>query len=75
MDDDYEGGGFKLLPYEVPCCSAPHTLNELIYEWPQGFARFAINAMNPDIGELQKQHVDEFEDLLGTPLRVIYRHI
>jgi hypothetical protein len=78
LDDDSDhsaDNGFKLLAYSVPCCNARCTLNELIYDWPQGFGRFAINAMNPNIGELQDRYVSEFEELLGTPLLVVYRHI
>src|SRR5687767_745794 len=52
MTDDYSDG-FTLAKYELPCCNTRHTLNELAYEWPQGFARFALDAMNPDIGRLE----------------------
>ncbi|QDV59029.1 hypothetical protein [Rosistilla oblonga] len=75
MDDDYVDGGFTLAGYETPCCNARHSLDQLLYEWPQGFARFAIDAMNPNIGKLSNQHETEFEDILGTSLRVIYQHI
>ena len=75
MDDDYVDGGFALCPYRTPCCGAEHSLDQLTYEWPQGFARFAIDAMNPNIGTLSDQHKAEFEDILGTRLRIIYQHL
>ena len=75
MDDDYVDGGFKLRQYSTPCCNATHSLEQLVYEWPQGFARFAVDAMNPNIGKLNNQHKTEFEQILGTRLRVIYQHI
>jgi len=75
LDDDGEDDGFRLLAYATPCCNALHTLNELIYEWPQAFGRFAIDAMNPNVGKLREEHVAEFEDILGTPLRVVYQHL
>lgn len=74
MDEDY-GNGFKLAAYATPCCGTDCTLNELVYEWPQGFARFALNAMNPNIGKLEERYKTELEGLLGTKLRVIHQHI
>lgn len=75
MDDDYGNGAFKLNTYMVPCCGALLTLAQLKYEWPQGFARFSIDIMNPCIGELSEEQRHEFERILGTPLRVIYQCI
>jgi len=75
LDDDFSNDGFKLAQYSSPCCQTAHTLHELIYEWPQGFGRFSIEAMNPNIGELDGQRKKELEDLLGMPLRVIYQHL
>lgn len=75
MGEDFKNNGFKLSQYTTPCCSAAHTLQELIYEWPQAFGRFAIEAMNPNIGMLDHEDVLEFERLLGTRLRIVYQHI
>jgi hypothetical protein len=50
-------------------------LHELGYDWPQGFGRFALDAMNPNIGELDDRLKTQFEKILGTKLRVIYQHI
>ena len=74
MDDDYDAG-FRLAEYAVPCCGVAHTLHELTYESPQGFGRFSLKAMNPGIGRLDDAHREEFEKILGGPLRVIYQHI
>jgi hypothetical protein len=76
MEEDSDGeGGFKLASYPAPCCGKEHTLHDLAYDWPQGFGRFALDAMNPNIGELEDEHKREFEKILGTKLRVIYQHI
>ena len=72
---DVEGGGFKLAAYSTPCCGYRATLNDLIYERPQGFSLFGLEIMNSDLGELDKQYKNEFEQILDTPLRVIYQHI
>ena len=74
MDEDYEDG-FKLATFATQCCGAMVTLQELKYEWPQGFGRFAISVMNPKIGKLKDEYKREIEDILGTKLRVIYQHI
>ena len=75
MDDDYTDDGFKLAEYAMPCCNARCTLHGLIYEWPQGFGRFALEALNPMMGKLDDGKKDELEELLGTPLRVVYQHL
>ena len=63
MDEDSNGeDGFKLAAYAVPCCRKKYTLHELAYDWPQGFGRFALDAMNPNIGELEDKYKREFEN-------------
>ena len=74
MNDDHENG-FTLASYSTPCCGSQHTLHDLKYEWPQGFGRFALEAMNANIGELDEHRRKEFEQILATKLRVIYRHL
>ncbi len=74
MHDDY-AKGFILAAYATPCCRIQCTLHELVYEWPQGFGRFALDARNPNIGKLEEKYKQELEEILGTRLRVIYQHI
>ncbi len=74
LDRDIENG-FKLDKYKLPCCNVEHDLNELKYDWAQAFGRFALEAMNPNIGQLTKANVAEFEQILGSSLRVVYQHI
>lgn len=73
MDEDCAGGGFQLSSYATPCCSTPHTLNALHYEGTQGFAQFAVEVMNPNRPPLDAETLREFEEILGTRLRVIYQ--
>lgn len=75
MADDSLAQGFRLASYSTPCCGRQCTLQGLVYDWPQGFACFGIDAMNPGLGELSGDLVAEFEAILATPLRVIYQHI
>lgn len=74
MSEDYEQG-FKLASYTTPCCGATSTLHKLVYEWSQTFGRFALDAMNPNIGILDDNDKHELEEILGTKLMVIYQHI
>jgi hypothetical protein len=74
MDEDY-ANGFPLARYTTPCCGKLHTLHELVYDWPQGFGLFALDAMNPEIGILEDRHKEEIEEILGTKVRVIYQHL
>jgi hypothetical protein len=74
MEEDFVQG-FRLSMYVLPCCAAKCNLNQLVYEGSQAFGRFVLDAMNPDIGILTDERKKELEDLLGTKLRVIYRHI
>ncbi len=75
LETDARAKGYKLAEYELPCCGAKHDLSELIYYRPQGFAKFALDAMNPDTIRLKKKYKEELEEILGIPLLVIYQHI
>jgi hypothetical protein len=75
MDLDFDGEGFTFAPHSMPCCGAEHLLNELTYEWPQGFSRCQVYAVNPHIGELSDGQRRRFEQILGCPVRVVYRHV
>jgi NAD-dependent SIR2 family protein deacetylase len=74
MEKDFDGG-FRLALYTLPCCLSKLTLNDLSYEGGQSFGRFALQALNADIGRLGEQQRKEFEIMLCTRLRVIYQHL
>jgi hypothetical protein len=67
--------GFSDLIVLSPCCGSTISLNELIWDWPQGFARFQLAAMNPNFGRVSDAQVGQLEAVVGTPIRVIYRHL
>ncbi len=75
LDEDRQDNGYRLEAYRLPCCGARRTLHQLKYHWPQGFARISIEAMNPGIGNLEERYQSDFEEILGTNLRIIYRHL
>ena len=75
MSEDHDGQGFFLRSFRVPCCGESASLNQLIYRFDEGFSRFILEAMNPNIGRLTAHQVERLTGLLGTPLRVIYQQI
>jgi hypothetical protein len=67
---------FRDLSLTMPCCGGSTSLNDLIYEWPAGFARFALVIQNPNIdGWLGAEKLAEVGDVVGCKLRQIYAHI
>jgi hypothetical protein len=74
MDEDYDSG-FQLKPFTLPCCGATRNLNDLKYEWPQGFSRFSVEAMNPGIPDLSADTMKEFEAILRCRVRKILRRL
>ena len=60
----------------VSCCSKSIDLNDLIYEWSAGFAKFVLEAVNPKLGgSLTGEALNELEAALGTRLRQIKAHL
>lgn len=66
-----ERNGFGDLGVVVPCCRSRTSLNELDYRWPAGFARFVLEASEPNSGFLDARAVVRLEAVLGQPVRQI----
>ncbi|MER5755300.1 hypothetical protein [Streptomyces sp. NPDC002088] len=66
--------GFSTLVITAPCCGAETSLNELVYDWPMGFARFRIEVLYPNRGWLTDEELASVVDALGHPLRQILAH-
>ncbi len=75
MTSDMNGDGFMLQRYSLPCCRAEWTLNELKYEGPQGFSRWALRVRDPNASDVDAGTLNELERLLGCPVTVVYRHV
>lgn len=67
--------GFSSLMVTVPCCNAGTSLNDLAFDWPMGFAKFAITVLYPNRAWLSETELNSVADALGHPLRQILRHI
>jgi len=70
--DSSDEGGFRLESVPMPCCGRSSTLNELKYEWPQAFSRFAVVTADPG-GKVADDLLAKLESVLGCRLRVIYQ--
>ena len=70
MSEAYETR-FSNLALALPCCGGRSSLNDLADDWPAGFARFVLEAMNPDSPDLPEESMAELSKILGTPLRKI----
>lgn len=76
MGADYGSGpGFTLGARRMACCGVDATLNDLDYDWPQGFASYAVSARNYDRQPLSDAEVASLARALGSPVRIIYRHL
>ncbi|RCH59779.1 zinc ribbon domain-containing protein [Streptomyces sp. SDr-06] len=73
--DEHYGEGFPTLLVTVPCCDLETSLNELVYDWPMGFARFRIEIMYPNRAWLSDEELATLAEALGHPLRQILIHI
>jgi hypothetical protein len=75
MARDYtERGGFRLEPVATSCCGKRETLNDLVYDMPQGFSRYVLTGMN--LGrDLPSRVMAELGKTLGCRLRMIHQMI
>ena len=74
MDAAYAENCLDLTAYP-PCCGKEVSLNALQYDMPAGFARFVLEAMNPNLKSLADASLAALEQLLATPLRVVWVRI
>jgi hypothetical protein len=58
MDEDFQGKdkGFVLSQHNLPCCGAQHSLHDLNYEWPRGFARLRCARRIPTSVSFQRSN-------------------
>lgn len=70
------GEGLAGTKVSVPCCGAHVSPDSLRYDWPVGFARFEVSAMNPTRAqyELNAEELAEVAALLGHPVTQILAH-
>jgi hypothetical protein len=64
---------FHDLAIKSPCCKNQTSLNELMYVWPAGFARFSIEIRSPS-QDIDANFIRVLEGVLGTTLKEIWAH-
>lgn len=73
MERQFEWG-YTLEPVALRCCGREICLAALSYDWPQGYARFSVEAMNPEVPDLTPEQTRHFEVLLGCAvIKVLQR--
>jgi hypothetical protein len=65
---------FADLTLSLPCCMVVSSLNELEYQAPAGFARFTLEARNPN-ADIEEDQVRMLEEILGCKLRKVWRRV
>ena len=66
---------FEKREVSLPCCRKGSDLNDLVWQWPAGFAKFILEAMNPELQSwLPEANQREIETILGCGVRQIYAH-
>jgi hypothetical protein len=66
---------FADLNTTTVCCQSSVSLNDLNYISPAGFGSFVLEAMNPDISDLQPSQEAQLQAILGCSLRKIWLHL
>jgi hypothetical protein len=72
MDKAYEKQ-FTDLEFITPCCHRKTSLNDLTYHSAAGFAKFIMTISDAQ-NEVKERDLNELQQILGTPLRIIWAH-
>lgn len=75
MGEGDGGGGFDLAPLKLPCCRHTSDLNELLYDWPQAFGRFAVTVLNPGVVEVPASLLAAIEASLDCAVITVRQHL
>ena len=75
FEDEEQDQGVEGLMVTMPCCQKSVSFTDLTFDWPAGFARFELNAMNPNIShDMPPEQVAELEAVLKCKLQQIRAH-
>lgn len=64
--------GSDSLDVAAPCCGTRLSLNDLRFDWPAGFGRFALEARNPNVRDTTAEQDGRVAACLGAPVRKIW---
>lgn len=75
IDNQSEGGVLESGFIKMPCCSTMVKTIDLKFNWPAGFSKFELSALNPEIERpLNKDHTKALSEILGCELIEIWAH-
>ena len=74
MNRNFNGKEFDLKPFSTLCCNFVTNLNELIYDFPQGFSKYRLSIINPK-KNIKKNESTTLEKILGCQLNIIHYHL
>ena len=66
---------FGDLAVVTPCCGKSTSLNDLRYAWPAAFGMCALTVVNPGATSLAADQLQEIEQAIDSPLKVIWQHL
>jgi hypothetical protein len=76
MNDSYRQSRFQDRKVVVSCCGAAVDLNDLVYQFPMGFASWSIEVWNPDPAIFMSAEDERLiEAALGTPVRQVMARV
>lgn len=67
--------GISMEEFTLPCCGRAADISRLLYDFDQGFSRYCLDILNPNINGLSGTQVSEIESIMGRKIKVIYQHI
>lgn len=66
---------FSDLTVEMACCRSVLSLNDIRYDWPQGFCRWALDARSPGRGKLTDAELAALAAGVGHELREVWTRL
>jgi len=76
LSADYDdASGFMLMRQQMPCCGERLAVNELVFDWPVAFGKFALQLTDPEIDTSTQDEAQrlarELSPILGCTLIAI----
>ena len=68
--------GFNMLKINTPCCNKESSLNEIEYNFPQGFALYAIKIEDFDMDKfpINETLLSGLENITGMKWKIVFSH-
>lgn len=75
INEQAENGELDSGIIEMSCCGNIVNTTDLIFEWPAGFAKFELSALNPELERpISESDITMLSNILGCKLLQIWAH-